>query len=205
MAMLNRWHQMKHNIVVGVRSQRPRRTEESDNLKECEYWRHQIIRDITKKVAEIQNATLGEAKIRELNDEINQLLHEKSRWETRIKELGGPDYFAASSRITDAMGEELVSTSKSGYIYFGAAKNLPGVRELFEKPQTNYAERRTRAQIYRSITPNYYGWRDEEDPDLLPAEEQREKELKELFLKKWQDEHPSRVSTSMSSVSFTTT
>jgi hypothetical protein len=38
MAMLNRWHQMKHNIVVGVKGRRPRRTEDSDNIKECEYW-----------------------------------------------------------------------------------------------------------------------------------------------------------------------
>lgn len=74
--------------------------------------------------------------------------------------LGGPDYTAASTRIVDAMGE-LVSTSKSGYKYFGAAKNLPGVRELFEKDVGPGAERRTRAQIYRTITPDYYGWRDE--------------------------------------------
>ena len=37
-------------------------------------------------------AGLGEFKIRDLNDEINKLLREKDQWETRIKELHGPDY-----------------------------------------------------------------------------------------------------------------
>lgn len=190
--MLNRWHQMKHNIVVGVRGRRPRRTEESDSIKECEYWRHQIVREVTRKIAEIQNAALGEPRIRDLNDEINKLLREKLRWETRIKELGGPDYSAASTRVVDSMGAELVSTSKSGYKYFGAAKNLPGVRELFEKEVGDAPERRTRAQIYRNITPDYYGWRDEEDPDVLFHEAEKEAELRDSMMKQWQDEHPSR-------------
>lgn len=52
----------------------------------------QIIGEISKKVAQIQNAGLGEFRIRDLNDEINKLLREKGHWEFRIKELGGPDY-----------------------------------------------------------------------------------------------------------------
>ena len=41
---------------------------------------------------EIQNAALGEHKLRDLNDEINKLIREKGHWERRILELGGPDY-----------------------------------------------------------------------------------------------------------------
>ncbi|XP_053991233.1 pre-mRNA-splicing factor ISY1 homolog [Hylaeus volcanicus] len=187
MAMLNRWHQMKHNIVVGVKGRRPRRTEDSDNIKECEYWRHQIIREITQKISEIQNAALGETRLRDLNDNINNLLNEKQRWETRIKDLGGPDYSVTSARLSDALGEELVSTSTSGYKYFGAAKNLPGVREFFEKDSSSTTERRTRAQIYRNITPDYYGWRDEEDSELLALEKKREEELQVELMQAWRD------------------
>ncbi len=38
-------------------------------------------------------AGLGEFRIRDLNDEINKLIREKSHWQERIRELGGPDYF----------------------------------------------------------------------------------------------------------------
>jgi hypothetical protein len=36
--------------------------------------------------------SLDEYRIRDLNDEINRLLREKTHWERRIRELGGPDY-----------------------------------------------------------------------------------------------------------------
>jgi pre-mRNA-splicing factor ISY1 len=62
------------------------------SLKKAEKWRTQVIREIAKKVTQIQNAGLGEFKIRDLNDEINKLLREKEQWEDRIKELDGPDY-----------------------------------------------------------------------------------------------------------------
>jgi len=35
---------------------------------------------------------LGEHRLRDINDEINELLKEKRAWEDRIRELGGPDY-----------------------------------------------------------------------------------------------------------------
>lgn len=38
-------------------------------------------------------ASLPEKKIRDLNDEINKSLREKARWERRILDLGGPNYF----------------------------------------------------------------------------------------------------------------
>ena len=44
---------------------------------------HQVIRDISKSVTAIQNAGLGEFRIRDLNDHINKLLREKKHWENR--------------------------------------------------------------------------------------------------------------------------
>lgn len=42
-----------------------------------------------------------------MNDEINKLIREKSHWERRIVELGGPDYSRAAHRTTDSMGREV--------------------------------------------------------------------------------------------------
>jgi hypothetical protein len=74
-------------------------------------------------------------RIRDLNDEINKLIREKGHWERRIVDLGGPDYAKTAPKVTDTQGNEISETSGrgGGYRYFGAAKNLPGVKELFEK------------------------------------------------------------------------
>lgn len=108
---------------------RPYLASHCDNLKDSEKWRLQIIREISKKVSQIQNAGLGEFKIRDLNDEINKLLREKRHWENRIIELGGRD-MRRKSRMLDREGKEVPGSY--GYKYFGAARELPGVRELFQ-------------------------------------------------------------------------
>ena len=46
-------------------------------------------------------------RIRDLNDEINKLIREKGHWETRIVELGGPDYAKSAPKITDSEGQEM--------------------------------------------------------------------------------------------------
>ncbi len=74
-------------------------------------------------------AGLGEHRTRDLNDAINKLLREKGFWERQIKALGGVDYSQARARVGD-VGKELPGAG--GYRYFGAAKELPGVRELFD-------------------------------------------------------------------------
>lgn len=48
-------------------------------------------------------------------------------------ELGGPDYAKTAPKITDSEGNEVTDSRGPGYRYFGAAKQLPGVKELFEK------------------------------------------------------------------------
>jgi hypothetical protein len=86
---------------------------------------------VGKKVMEIQNAALGEHKLRDLNDEINKLIREKGHWEKRIVQLGGPNY--AHARSQQAQHGDSIDGKGQGYQYFGAAKSLPGVKELFEK------------------------------------------------------------------------
>lgn len=48
----------------------------------------------------------------------------------QIKELGGPDYRKIGPKMLDHEGKEV--PGNRGYKYFGAAKDLPGVKELFE-------------------------------------------------------------------------
>lgn len=68
---------------------------------------------VGKKVMEIQNAALGEHKLRDLNDEINKLIREKGHWETRIVELGGPNY----AKSVPKEGSELEGASGKGAGY----------------------------------------------------------------------------------------
>jgi len=79
-------------VPSSERRQRPDDPADVENVAQCEYWRSSIVKQITGKVSEIQNGSLGEYKIRELNDSINELFKEKLRWESRITELGGKDY-----------------------------------------------------------------------------------------------------------------
>jgi pre-mRNA-splicing factor ISY1 len=46
-------------------------------------------------------------------------------------ELGGADYRLQNVKVYDAQGLEV--KGNGGYKYFGAARDLPGVRELFQK------------------------------------------------------------------------
>lgn len=66
------------------------------------------------QVGEIQNPGLGEFKIRDLNDEINKSLREKTHWDKRIIELGGPNYLVSfspcfASSIRNRFPEDLLT------------------------------------------------------------------------------------------------
>lgn len=72
----------------------------------------------------------------------------------------------------------LAAGRSGGYRYFGAAKQLPGVKELFEIEPVK-ASRRTRHQMHKLIDPDYYGFRDEDDGVLVAQEATAEKALRE--------------------------
>ena len=96
--------------------------------------------------------------------------------------LGGPNYRRA--KAMDAAGKQMVG--QQGYMYFGAAQNLPGVRELFEKEELETEVRKTRKELFKDIKPDYYGWRDEDDANLLLAENAAEMELQQKAISEWQ-------------------
>lgn len=165
---------------TGEVKKRPFLASECESLPDGEKWRRELVKEITKKISAIQNASLGEHRVREINDEINKLNKTKQYWDERIIELGGGNN-TRRKQFYDVEGKELPGAP--GYKYYGAAKDLPGVRELFrEKDEEAELRRRkrTRADMYKNITPDYYGYRDEDDGILVVKEAIREKELLQL-------------------------
>merc|ERR1711998_434891 len=98
--MLNRWVAMKEEQFKGKKERRPFLASECDSLSDSERWRRQIIKIVSKKIAAIQNESLPEHQVRDMNDEINKLMREKGHWERRIVELSGPDYSKVGSKVT---------------------------------------------------------------------------------------------------------
>ncbi|KAK9836708.1 hypothetical protein WJX74_006476 [Apatococcus lobatus] len=192
-SMLNRFLAAKTEEERGPKQKRPYLATECHDVNEADRWRQQILREIGRKVMEIQNAGLGEHRIRDLNDVINKLVREKGHWERRIRELGGPDYARNAPKATDSEGRELEGASGkgAGYRYFGAAKQLPGVKELFEKEAPRQI-RRTRHQLYQHIDADYYGFRDEEDGVLEKVEAVAERTLRAQAMDEWREKEAER-------------
>jgi len=132
---------------------------------------------------------LTDYQIRDLNDEINNLLREKRHFETQIVNLGGANYKRGNASMLDDEGKEVPGTR--GYKYFGRARELPGVKEMFTKSSTypllgimwkitdgtaqqasEESARNASFQMFRNQGPEYYGDFDEADGALAEEEEQ---------------------------------
>ena len=165
-------------IIDAGRSRRPRAITEQDSIPLCEKWRGQVLKDISRKVSRIQESALSDYQIRDLNDEINKLMREKHMWEVQIRNLGGPNYMRGGGKVYDEAGREIQGGGK-GYRYFGRAKELPGVKELFEAATKQRAEDEKlleeRTDLRRLVNAAYYGYAPgEEDEALLEYERGRE-------------------------------
>lgn len=187
--MLNRYlagREEELGLAGQKKKKRPHLAQECNDLHEADGWRHQILREIGAKVMDIQNEGLGEHRLRELNDDINKLMRIKAHWERRIVELGGPDYSKIGPKVTDSKGNVVGRDSRGvGYRYYGAAKNLPGVKELFERDTVGVQKKATRAELQRRIDVDYYGFRDEDDGTLTTVEAQAEVAMRERAMEEW--------------------
>ncbi|GAA5976688.1 hypothetical protein JCM5350_006721 [Sporobolomyces pararoseus] len=159
---------------------RPRVAASCKDLRQCERWRGEILREVSRKVSKIQDAGLTDYEIRDLNDQINKLLREKWHWENQIIALGGANYKRAAGKSTDGDGREV--PGQRGYKYFGRAKELPGVRELFSTSAQNEAElesyKNIKISLFDNASPEYYGdfaEKGESGKQLLEAEREAEK------------------------------
>lgn len=190
MSMLNRWLRVQSGEEFRKEERRPYLATQCEVLAEAEKWRRQILGEISKKVAEIQNPGLGEFKIRDLNDLVNKLVREKGHWEKRILELGGPNYLKVKTGIVDADGNEMAGIK--GYKYYGAARDLPGVRELFNNKNPAPAVKRSRGQMYKCADAWYFGYRDEDDAVLQPLEKAAEEEAVATAVLEWTERQAKR-------------
>lgn len=179
-SMLNRYLALKTaDKQPTIVEKRPYMVSLENSLPKAEKWRRQIVGEISRKVAEIQNESLPEPRIRELNDEINRLFREKGHWERRIMELGGPNYAAQAVRIAKDEGEEVEEVK--GYRYFGAARKLKGVAELLKPSKQEEEESqkgKTRGDLSKMVDIDYWGFRDEDDGVLLKLEAKAQKRLR---------------------------
>ena len=138
-------------------------------------------------------------------------MRQKYYWEKKVRELGGGNYQTSRKQLSDIGNFNLsfssflafLNQSKQiilffpwiiildgkeipgapNYKYYGAAKNLPGVREIFAEIEETAEKKRlqrSRGEIKRNVTPSYYGFQNElNDETLLLKEKQRE--VKESF------------------------
>ncbi|KAK4216599.1 Isy1-like splicing factor [Rhypophila decipiens] len=172
-------------IIDAGRTRRPRAITEQDSIPNCEKWRGQVLKEISRKVSRIHEPALSDYQIRDLNDEINKLMREKHMWEIQIRNLGGPNYMRSAGaggggKIYDEAGREIPGGGR-GYKYFGRAKELPGVKELFEAAaklrQEDEKPLETRDDLRKQVDAAYYGYApNEEDEKLLEYEAARERE-----------------------------
>ena len=171
-------------------TRRPKMVTLVTNIRDCERFRGEILKEISRKVDKIQDrwfifacvlkeriywllllAGLTDYEIRDLNDEINGLLREKSNFERQIVSLGGANY-RRSTAMVDESGREIPGTR--GYKYFGRAKELPGVKELFERTDGDENLEDEVYQPFMDKGPEYYGDFNEIDNNLLDYESQLE-------------------------------
>ncbi|KJZ75187.1 Pre-mRNA-splicing factor ISY1 [Hirsutella minnesotensis 3608] len=178
-------------IIDTGRTRRPKLITEVDSVPVCEKWRGQVLRDISRKVSRIQEPVLSDYQVRDLNDEINKLMREKHMWEVQIRNLGGPNYMRGGGRIYDEQGREIPGGGK-GYRYYGRARDLPGVKELFEAAAAKASKASDKAgpsdpardAHRRPVDASYYGWGpDEETDELLRYEAEKERQAVENLLK----------------------
>lgn len=180
-------------IIDAGRTRRPKAITEVDSIPACEKWRGQVVKEISRKMSRIQEPALSDYQIRDVNDELNKLMKEKHVWEIQIRNLGGPNYMRGGGKIYDDQGREIPGGGK-GYKYFGRARELPGVKELFEaakeqgKPDKPLEESK---DLRKLVDAAYYGYGpNEEDDELLKYEAEKERQAVANLLETGAQEAP---------------
>lgn len=128
-----------------------------------------------------------------MNDEINKLLREKRHWENQLVALGGANYRRNVAMLDDD-GREVPGTKGYKCVadvfrtypstdtrarYFGRAKDLPGVKELFQSRKVEEEEEGRVYTFYKKFLnqgPAYFGDLDEQNAEENLAEFERSAE-----------------------------
>jgi len=102
-------------IIDAGRGRRPKLITSVTSIPICEKWRGQVLKEISRKVSKIQDPSLSDFMIRDLNDEINKLMREKHMWEVQIRNLRAPNY-PRGGKVYAEEGTEIPGGGK-GYRY----------------------------------------------------------------------------------------
>ncbi|SOV19930.1 pre-mRNA-splicing factor ISY1, putative [Plasmodium sp. gorilla clade G2] len=185
-SMLNQWIKAKEIPDKREFFKIPKNIDEVENLDDALKYRIYIIKEMCKKIKEIQNHSLSDQHIRELNDQINKLIFIKNKWEARIVQLGGKDYSRESNLLISAHSSEL--RGSNNYKYFGAAKNLKGVKELLfkeneDKKQINSKRKKDARNFEKIVNIHYFGYCDDTNEHLEQQENKMQKKLEKMDLK----------------------
>lgn len=88
-------------------------------------------------------------------------------------------------RVLDDDGKEIPGGGR-GYRYFGRARELPGVKEMFEgKPKRPDKPLEARADLRMRVDAKYYGYgADEEEEALVAYEKGKEEEAREAVMER---------------------
>lgn len=103
---------------------RPKYVQSVESIPQAERWRTTIVTEISVKLTKINDPTISELEIRELNDSLNKLHREKRAWEHHIKQLGGNDYIN--------FGGQIQGVNVKGIRYFGRARDLAEVKQILK-------------------------------------------------------------------------
>lgn len=151
-SLLNRYHAQKSKEAGVLESNpnlRPKYVQSVQSLPQSEKWRQSILTEISVKLTKINDPTIPEYEIRQLNDSLNKLHREKRAWEYHIRELGGNDYISYSQ---SAQGINVKGTR-----YYGRARELLEVQQM-----TKSSEKKTEISK-KSLPLSYYGVYDRDD------------------------------------------
>ncbi|KAG6818248.1 hypothetical protein H0H93_006559 [Arthromyces matolae] len=165
-------------LGLGTRAdRRPRMASACKSLRECERWRGEILREISRKVSKIQDAGLSDYEVRDLNDEINKILREKRHWENQIVALGGANYRRNVAMLDDD-GKEVPGTK--GYKFVFLTSYIATSAQSNENSKKSEEEEENQAfAFYKKFMnqgPSYFGDLDENDGRLLAYERSAEEE-----------------------------
>ncbi len=178
--MLNRY--LREQRGETSNSRRPHLASLCQDLPSAGKWRAQVERDIRLRVSEIHNSSLSASRVRELNDAINRLIRERRHWDRRVVQLGGRS--VPQPRTTGDDGLQ-----HGGYLYFGAARDLPEVRDVLKRAQREEVEdevMESNDALYARLNAEYYNPVYDDIEEMKEAEKaarkQMEKEWKERGL-----------------------
>ncbi|QLG73377.1 hypothetical protein HG535_0E04610 [Zygotorulaspora mrakii] len=185
-SVLVRYQELEAEISGGYkdysRYKRPTKIASVKKLDEALEWRKQVISDIKNDSTRIYDPSLNDFQLTELNDELNDLFKEKTRWDWHITQLPGGKNLARRKRDDIVSGKVI-----AGKRYFGRAVELPEVQELIKQQQAARDSNKIGkgivdvGRIPKSTKNIYYGINCEQNNELKEFESQWTDLLREKY------------------------